>query len=258
MSKNTLSSPLWRKINHFLLQTSKIISKDRYLIKVLSEIGKLIPFTAAHIITYQDENCNFSKLTTLNIEENTTNSYLEYFQHIDTIKKKDFNSPGAVKSTNLINYKKWKKTEYFNDFLLYNNFYYLAGVDIYFSGKLKATITLIRGENSPDFNKSELLIMNILESHIGGHLNILDNIKANEQKKLFSIKSWLENNIKNYNLTPREKEVVFLILKGYKNFEIAQELFISENTVKKHLSNIFSRCDVHSKTELIGLLLGIK
>lgn len=56
-------------------------------------------------------------------------------------------------------------------------------------------------------------------------------------------------------LTARENEVLQLILSGKSNREIAGALFISENTVKTHARNIFSKYDVSSRTELISILL---
>ena len=56
-------------------------------------------------------------------------------------------------------------------------------------------------------------------------------------------------------LTSREQEVLQLILSGKSNREIAEALFISENTVKTHTSNIFSKYDVGSRAELISTLL---
>lgn len=56
-------------------------------------------------------------------------------------------------------------------------------------------------------------------------------------------------------LTVREQEVLQLILSGKSNREIAGALFISENTVKTHTRNIFSKYDVSSRAELISTLL---
>lgn len=56
-------------------------------------------------------------------------------------------------------------------------------------------------------------------------------------------------------LTAREEEVLKLILDGKSNREIAEILFISENTVKTHIRNIFSKYDVNSRAKLISTLL---
>ena len=59
-------------------------------------------------------------------------------------------------------------------------------------------------------------------------------------------------------LTGREKEVLALILEGKSNRDIAIDLFITENTVKTHIRNIFSKYQVDSRTALISMLLKSK
>jgi len=49
-------------------------------------------------------------------------------------------------------------------------------------------------------------------------------------------------------LTTREREVVELLAQGMTNKEIATELFITTNTVKRHLKSIFEKLDVHTRS----------
>jgi len=51
-------------------------------------------------------------------------------------------------------------------------------------------------------------------------------------------------------LSDREKQVVELISQGFKNKEIAERMFISEQTVKNHLHNIFDKLGVSDRLEL--------
>jgi two-component system nitrate/nitrite response regulator NarL len=53
-----------------------------------------------------------------------------------------------------------------------------------------------------------------------------------------------------YNLTRRELEVVGLIVKGYSNRDIAKKFSLSEETVKRHLSNTFEKLNISTRLEL--------
>jgi len=55
---------------------------------------------------------------------------------------------------------------------------------------------------------------------------------------------------KTYGLTPRELEVVTCIVEGCSNKDIAKQFVISEETVKRHLSNIFDKTGVSTRLEL--------
>jgi len=52
------------------------------------------------------------------------------------------------------------------------------------------------------------------------------------------------------NLSKREREIVSLVAQGLKNREIADKMFISEQTVKNHLHNIFDKVGVSDRLEL--------
>jgi DNA-binding NarL/FixJ family response regulator len=51
-------------------------------------------------------------------------------------------------------------------------------------------------------------------------------------------------------LSQREREIVALVAQGFKNKEIAEKIFISEQTVKNHLHNIFDKLGVSDRLEL--------
>jgi DNA-binding CsgD family transcriptional regulator len=49
-------------------------------------------------------------------------------------------------------------------------------------------------------------------------------------------------------LTPREREILDLVAEGRTNAEIAERLWVSRGTVRKHLDNIYARLGVHTRT----------
>ena len=59
-------------------------------------------------------------------------------------------------------------------------------------------------------------------------------------------------------LTPREREILDRLAKGYSHKEVAEELFVSPSTVRKHIFNIYEKLQVHSKVEAVNKYLGRK
>jgi len=55
-------------------------------------------------------------------------------------------------------------------------------------------------------------------------------------------------------LTLREAEVLALVVRAARNTEIAERLFISEKTVKNHISNIYDKLGIHNRLRLISYL----
>ncbi len=55
--------------------------------------------------------------------------------------------------------------------------------------------------------------------------------------------------------TPRERQIAALVVAGATNKEIAQQLLISNKTVKNTLTKIFDKCGARSRTELAVMLV---
>ncbi len=80
-------------------------------------------------------------------------------------------------------------------------------------------------------------------------------MKQNPTSKKYSIYLYPEENKKSNDLkallSKRELEIFDFVLKGYTNEQISNELWISINTVKKHLRNMYEKLDVSNRTSLI-------
>lgn len=56
-------------------------------------------------------------------------------------------------------------------------------------------------------------------------------------------------------LSSREKQVLGLVVLGYTNGQIAEQLFLAQSTVKSHLSSAFAKLGVRSRNEAVSLIL---
>ena len=56
------------------------------------------------------------------------------------------------------------------------------------------------------------------------------------------------------NLTQKEFEILNSIFQGKTNRQMAEEHFVSVNTIKTHLKNIYDKLDVHTRTQAIAML----
>jgi two-component system, NarL family, response regulator LiaR len=72
-----------------------------------------------------------------------------------------------------------------------------------------------------------------------------------EKEVMVSIFSIDEKQLEKSGISKRELEILQLINEGLSNQQIAEKLFVSENTVKKHVSNLFLKLDVERRTEAI-------
>lgn len=107
--------------------------------------------------------------------------------------------------------------------------------------------------------------------HAGGHGFVLKNAPperfANAVCALNSHQEWFpterdcgvkknNNHLTKFNLTPRQIDVLTMMMRGMPNKTIAAQLAISEPTVKEHISNILKKLGVNNRVEAITLLHG--
>jgi DNA-binding NarL/FixJ family response regulator len=84
-------------------------------------------------------------------------------------------------------------------------------------------------------NRTESLCFLTIREDNGGRLSSLDSFTF----------------ISRYGLTRREADVALLLVDGYRNQEIADKLFIGAATVKTHISSIYSKMMVNSRSEML-------
>ncbi|MGD8475295.1 MAG: response regulator transcription factor, partial [Anaerolineae bacterium] len=96
----------------------------------------------------------------------------------------------------------------------------------------------------------ERLADNIRSVH-GGEVLLAPSVAAKVVRQLSRLKEETGRQEEALEvLTPREREVFFLASRGLKNAEIADELYLSEKTIKTHLRNIYNKLNLASKSEL--------
>lgn len=59
-------------------------------------------------------------------------------------------------------------------------------------------------------------------------------------------------------LTKREKEIFILLIQSYTTKEIAKQLYISEKTVRNHISNVIQKLGVESRIQAVLELIKMK
>lgn len=86
---------------------------------------------------------------------------------------------------------------------------------------------------------------------VGLFKNFIEEAR-HDKKEIHLLELTLEEIKEKYGISEREMDVLVLIYKGKNNGKIAEELFISGNTVKKHINSIFRKLQVSSRAEIIS------
>ncbi|PIC98588.1 MULTISPECIES: LuxR C-terminal-related transcriptional regulator [unclassified Sporosarcina] len=142
---------------------------------------------------------------------------------------------------------------------LYNQFFeshqIIDQMVMYFatSTTIYGGIGFVRFKGDKPFTRRDKAILQTLSVHLQHVVkNTLNTRKAETKNTMIDTVATHQANLSN-----RELEVFELVTKGYSNQEIANQLWITINTVKKHLRNMYEKYEVNSRTSLIYKLEGL-
>lgn len=86
------------------------------------------------------------------------------------------------------------------------------------------------------------------------YMYLTKHYTVNYEPETQEVMSHTEKFYKKYNISEREVEIIEALVVGKTNKEIAAELFISINTVKTHIKNIYRKLEVKNRVQLLHMI----
>lgn len=99
-------------------------------------------------------------------------------------------------------------------------------------------VFLFSRDDRRDFDASDCLVLDVLRPYLAMRYDTFRSRGANGRGGCAS-------------LTPREREVIALVAEGRTNAQIAERLWISSGTVRRHLENAYAKLGVHTRTAAV-------
>jgi DNA-binding CsgD family transcriptional regulator len=141
------------------------------------------------------------------------------------------------KMSDLLRPREWRAHEFYNAY--FRPFQY--ELDLRLPGRRDYTKTFMFHSSGRDFGERDRLVLELLQPH----LQRLDETFEGRQR----IRADLP-------LTRREREILGWVERGETNAEIAQILWISPATVRKHLENAYEKLGVRTRTAAVACIRG--
>ena len=104
-------------------------------------------------------------------------------------------------------------------------------------------------KNGEDFSEQEKQIVHSLCPHLENYLRL------SYLCSFFKEENWVMEYFKSKGLSKKEKQVSLLTIKGMGVKQIASSMDITEHTVRDHLKKIYSKLEVHSRAEMVAVLI---
>ncbi len=101
------------------------------------------------------------------------------------------------------------------------------------------------------YRKNSDLEIENKNSELQNYLLQISELKEKATNKTLTEAKIFNENFDDFGLSKREKEVLTHITNGLSNDEIASKMFVSKNTIKTHIKNIYSKLDVKNRIQAI-------
>ncbi|WGT39291.1 LuxR C-terminal-related transcriptional regulator [Lysinibacillus sp. 1 U-2021] len=193
-----------------------------------------------HMLFWEIANNELTAPVLFNIESHTINDYLQRYKNFDPLHPQNINTQPSIQlmSRNEVMCLQ-KQTHYKEVFLKENRYEDEMAMYLRIDNRLVAVIGFLRKTGEKLFNDKDILKLVYLKRNI---------------ENMYSLHHFSQPSIV-LEMTDREREVLKFVFKGLKNIDIAKQLFVSENTIKKHLQNLYRKFQVTNRTQLLAKCL---
>lgn len=251
---DTINSSEWYTLNSI---TSSIYNSnfDNLFDTALDSIKSLIPYS--HSLTYllrNEEGSNISfNFKSREISEEYIQLYIDKYSRLDFINWYSNTCPTDVfRESDIIPDHLRENTVFAKNWMVPIGIYYGVGIMLYYEGIYYGAIFLYRPKEDSDFTDKELEILKVICNHLSmrAHqlypegLEQIFTATAHQVRAALCIPA----------LTKREQEIVNCIKNNTLRRELCDALFITENTLNKHLDNIYKKLNINSYEELLQVI----
>jgi DNA-binding CsgD family transcriptional regulator len=238
-------------INNIIYQIYSIPDFDTMKITFLNLLKMLVPNTASSILMADHTNSKSLLCDAICVPDVYSDAEKNYLLNQDEDYTRWVMLSGQcvlIRESDLMPEDERIKTVLYKKCYQPFGLHYSLQLNLVYNDLFLGVVTIYRKKEEGDFTSDEMFIVKALSDHI--NLRFYEYY-TKDSKNSSSTSYSLANLASKYHLTNREVEVLQLIFKDMDNDEIAEKLFISGYTLKKHIQNLYRKFDVSTKWNLL-------
>lgn len=239
----------WIILNAITYKINAIEDIDEMRLAIINQLNYLIDFdSASFYITSSKSSSEIGNPVGVNYSVDEMNEYLNVFKNVDY--SKGLMSTGkniAYRESDIIKDELRVKTDYYKKVYDTHNWHYSLHLNISYNELFLGVMSFFRVKGKVDFEYDTIFILDMIKDHLA--LRLFKEIN-NIDNKLIPISECSEK----YKVTSRELKVLSLMFDGISDKEICDALFITNNTLKKHILNIYRKIGVNKRVQLFKII----
>lgn len=268
-----LGNNVWLGITNTIYTIHSVNTPEKMADMVLRELRWLIPFDRAMFFFTSREmpdSAMMEEPVCINFDKEYIDMFVQNHRRYDcTMGLKVGGNSIVYRESDVVDPQFWQQSSFYREFCKPNNIAYILQVVLCCNNSYCGNILLFRNNNSinaVDFSDKDMFIMNLLKEHLSlgiARLQGIENVDVKKENSNVETITWEEYEDEKltvqecalkYHLTGREEQILSMILDGSSTESICMDLYITLNTLKKHIFNMYKKLGVNSRTQLFKLV----
>lgn len=244
---NKLETTDWIILNNIIYTIHTSDNFDEMRLKLLEELKPVMDYDSADFFLASREEEHFlCRPVTYNCETDLTGIYEE----LDYSRGMMLNGKTQVyRATDIVAEEDRGESDFYRKVLIPNNWNYALQIIIARHKRFLGVITFYRATEKEDFQHEDVFVLDMLKDHLAYRM----------EKHILGMDTTLEkltisDTISKYDLSKRESTVLKELMSGKSNNDICEELFITANTLKKHILNIYRKLGIKNRVQLFKMV----
>lgn len=238
-------------INNIIYQIYSIPDFDTMKITFLNLLKMLVPNTASSILMADHTSSKNLLCDPICVPEVYSDAEKNYLLNEDEDYTRWVMLSGQcllIRESDLMPEEERIKTTLYKKCYEPFHLHYSLQLNLVYNDLFLGVVTIYRKKEEGDFTSDEMFLVKAFSDHLNLRFY---QYYTNDSKNASSASYSIANLASKYNLTNREAEILQLIFEDLNNDEIADKLFISGYTLKKHIQNLYRKFDVSTKWNLL-------
>lgn len=241
----------WVIFNHITYQIHQISDFDAMCRSFLEQVHLLMHFDAAvFYYSFQKELPTLQKAVCYCYPETAAKQYIDSYQSEDFSRGLLMGGKGMVyRESDIFSDEERMQTTCYQRFSKEEGFHHSIHILPAFKGKVLAKISFYRKQGEPDFLYDDVFLLDMFKEHLSLRIARYYEDCARQHEKLS-----ISECERQYRLTARETTILGLLMQGLPNDEICGQLSITNNTLKKHILNLYKKLHIRNRTQLFKMV----
>lgn len=248
---HSLETNDWMVINNIVYQINSIEDSVIMRRNFLTQMALVLDFDSADF--YIASELNSHTLTApvfYNYKPKEDENYMEKYDGLDYSRGLMFGGKSKVyRESDIISEEKRIQTEYYKNYFAPNNWHHTLNIILAHKNQFVGVACFFRLKGKEDYSYEDSFLLDMIKEHLAFRLykDLSNNLDKNKKISVSEC-------ARTYSLTKREESVLHELMNGLESNEIASRLCITNNTLKKHILNIYKKLNIKNRVQLFKLV----